>query len=175
MKLSIRSRARLGSSCAAQSTTPSATIGLSSVRSKSSAPFLLAGAARSSAAQPILERHLRRQPGLSWRTPPGPGPCRRAMPPRVVGQLRAIAHARAIDVGSAATAPSPPIAMSTTIASRSASSLSDVRSVDSSGGSIGKIARGRIDGGRVRFGVRVERRPLADQRIDVRDRDQQTR
>ncbi len=63
-----------------------------------------------------------------------------------------------------------------TIASRSSPSLSDVRSVESFSGSIGKISRRGVDRRRVvRARARRSREPFAHERVDVGDRDEDPR
>jgi hypothetical protein len=61
-----------------------------------------------------------------------------------------------------------------TIARRSSSCPSEERSVESRGGSIGKI-RGRVDGCRVDPRVIVDGIALAHEGVDVRDRDEEAR
>ena len=68
--------------------------------------------------------------------------------------------------------PSSAIVMSITTASRSSPSPSDVRSVESFSGSIGKIAGGGVDRGRVGPRVAVDGGVLLHQRIDVGDGDE---
>ena len=58
---------------------------------------------------------------------------------RVVGELRLVVDARAVDVAARARCRRSSTIISMTIARRSSSSLSDVRSVDSFSGSIGKM------------------------------------
>ena len=71
------------------------------------------------------------------------------------------------------TTPSRSIAISTTIAARSLSGLSDVRSVDSDSGSIGKM-RAAVDRRRVLQRVLVDGRVAGHQHVHVRNRDHQT-
>ena len=105
-------------------------------------------------AQPLRRVVLQPQVlGEAGRPPPraagaGALPSSQA-PTRVVGELRLVAHQRAVARRRRPPRRRRPRSVDTTTASRSSSALSDVRSVESRSGSIGKISRGGVDGGGV--------------------------
>ena len=95
----------------------------------------------------VLELQVLGEPGDGARSAAGIGPAPSSHAPTLeIGELRVVAHERAVDARLAASTPSPPTAMSDDRRRDDPTpGLSDVRSVLSRSGSIGKDARRRVD------------------------------
>ena len=173
MKSSIRSRARFFrvDARATRSCRPSPRR-VASIVSNSSAPRCVAHALEQARPRGPAARAAPRAPS-SAATSAGSGPRPRATrrPPRTRA-CAWLSRPRAIDVVRARTAPSArELDLDDDARAGPRPRCSEVRSVDSFSGSIGNTVHAGVDRGRVRARVRVDRRALRHQRVDVGDAD----